>query len=387
MAAGRAGQRLRVFTGFGVFGVFWGGWGAALPLVRAHAHVDDGGLGTALLLVGLGALASMRVTGALLDRFGRRVIVAAAAAFAVTGFLPAVASGFAGLCGATLLLGMASGALDVCINAMAVEYESRHDTRILNTAHGLFSLGAVASAGGVAAARGAGASLLAILLTTQLVVLAAAVVVLPSRQPWHPRLAAATPRRRSRIPPALLVLGALCAIAYLVENAWQSWSALLLQSAQGADAALSSAAAAVFAGCAAAGRLAGDRLARRFAPRAMLAGGAFVAAGGSVLAAQAPTPAVGVLGVAVAGLGTSVCAPTLLGAAGRADVGLGRAAAVSTVTTLAYLGFLVGPPVVGLLSAASSLATALTIVGVLAGVLGACAVLTPTLDERVPSAG
>lgn len=38
----RAPQRVRVLTGFAVFGVFWGGWGAALPLVRQHAGVDDG---------------------------------------------------------------------------------------------------------------------------------------------------------------------------------------------------------------------------------------------------------------------------------------------------------------------------------------------------------
>jgi MFS family permease len=363
------GRRFRVLIGFAAFGIFWGAWGASLPLVRSHARVDDGRLGTALLLIGLGALISMRVTGTLLDRYGRTVVVIAGAAFAVTGFLPALARGLPALAVTTLLLGVSSGAFDVCVNAMAVEYEGVHERRVLNTAHGLFSVGAVTGAGGVAAARAVDASLLTILLASQAVVLVVALAALPSREPWQPRVAAAATRMRWRIPPALLVLGALCAIAYLVENAWQSWSALLLQSAQGAAPAASSAAAAVFAGCAAAGRLTGDRLAERFGPSAILTGGAGTAAAGSLLAAQAPTPALGLGGVAIAGLGTSVCAPTLLGAAGRADVALGRAAAISTVTTLAYLGFLVGPPLVGLLSAVSSLPTALSGVAVLAGVL------------------
>jgi predicted MFS family arabinose efflux permease len=48
----------------------WGAWGASLPAVQQHAGVSDDQLGFALLLVGLGALASMRIAGALFNRFG-----------------------------------------------------------------------------------------------------------------------------------------------------------------------------------------------------------------------------------------------------------------------------------------------------------------------------
>jgi MFS family permease len=375
-------QRLRVLTGFAVFGVFWGGCGATLPLVRQHAGVDNGQLGTALLLVGIGALASMRVTGALLDRFGRVVILVSGVAFAVAGFLPVLAHGLPALGVTTLLLGMASGALDVCINALAVEYESRAGRRVLNTAHGLFSIGAVVSAAGVAVARSTGAPLWALLLSTQAVVLAATFTVRPSREPW-PEHVAHSGRVRLHVPPVLAVLGALAAIAYLVENAWQSWSAILLQSSQGAGPGLSSTAPAVFAASAAAARLRGDALARLASARVLLGVGASVAAAGSVLAAQTAAPWVGLVGIAIAGVGTAVCAPTLLGAAGHADVPLGRAAAMSTVTTLAYLGFLVGPPLVGLVSDTTSLPSALTLVGTLAAVLAVAALSTRVL--RVPA--
>lgn len=361
-----------------MFGVFWGGWGAALPVVRRHAGVDDGQLGTALLLVGLGALVSMRLTGMLLDRLGRVVVVVSSAAFGIAGFLPALVSGLPALGAATLLLGVASGALDVCLNALAVEYESRSERRVLNSAHGLFSVGAVASAAGVAGARAAGAPLWVLLLMTQTVVLVATFTVLPSREPWQSR-ARRTGRGWLQLPPVLAVLGVLCAIAYLVENAWQSWSAISLQTSQGAGPAVSSVAPAVFAGFAAATRLRGDALARVVSPRLLIGTGASVAAVGSVLAAQAPTPWVAFIGIAAAGAGTAVCAPTLLGAAGRADVPLGRAAAVSTVTTLAYLGFLIGPPLVGLVSDITSLASALTLVGGLAAVLAAGAFGTRVL--------
>ena len=41
--------RLRVLGGFAAFGAFWGAWGATLPAIQAHAGVDDGQLGLALL--------------------------------------------------------------------------------------------------------------------------------------------------------------------------------------------------------------------------------------------------------------------------------------------------------------------------------------------------
>jgi hypothetical protein len=44
------------------FGLFWGAW-AVLPAVQVSSGATDGELGTALLMIGLGALVSMRLTG------------------------------------------------------------------------------------------------------------------------------------------------------------------------------------------------------------------------------------------------------------------------------------------------------------------------------------
>ena len=62
--------RHRVLVGFAAFGVFWGAWGAVLPALQQRSGADDGKLGLALVVLGLGALVSMRATGVLLDRLG-----------------------------------------------------------------------------------------------------------------------------------------------------------------------------------------------------------------------------------------------------------------------------------------------------------------------------
>jgi MFS family permease len=180
------------------------------------------------------------------------------------------------------------------------------------------------------------------------------------------------PRTR-RLEPALLIFGGLCALAYVVENAWQSWSAVHLDTSLGAAPALASTAPAVFAAAATTGRLSGNALLRRLRPVNLLVAGGSLAAVGSVLAAAASNPWPALVGIGLAGLGTSVCAPTIIGMAGAWAGPERRAGAISTVTTIAYLGFLVGPAAVGAASTAWSLPVALGAVAALAILVAALA--------------
>src|SRR5918997_7030172 len=100
----------RVLVGSAAFGVFWGVWGAALPALQRRSGTDDGELGLALVLVGLGALVSMRATGVLLDRFGPRLTPITIVVFAAAGALPGLATSPAMLFAFAVLLGVTSGA-------------------------------------------------------------------------------------------------------------------------------------------------------------------------------------------------------------------------------------------------------------------------------------
>jgi MFS family permease len=370
--------RPRVLVGFAAFGVFWGAWGALVPAVQAGAGADDGELGVALLMVGLGALFSMRLTGALVDRHGGVVLPVTALAFAAAGVLPALAGSPVALGGALLAVGLTSGAMDVAVNAAGVDAEIESGRPLMNLAHACFSAGVVASSLVTGALRAAGAGPRAILIGVSLVIVGAALGPLRRRAP-HVRAAAAA--GWTWPAPVLLGLGALCAVAFVVENAWQTWSAVHLEVTLHAAAGASAIAPAVFAAAAVGGRLAGNLALRRVRGPLLLAVGALVAALGSAAGALAAHPAIAVAGVGLAGLGTSVCAPTLISMAGAWAGPERRAAAVSTVTTVAYLGFLVGPAAVGLLASATSLAAALAGAAALALLLAALAPLTARVDR------
>ena len=103
-----------------------------------------------------------------------------------------------------------------------------------------------------------------------------------------------------------------------------------------------------------------------------MATGALVAAAGSVAAALLPGSALVIAANALVGLGTAAGAPLLISVAGRSASPSETGAAVGTVTTVGYLGFVVAPAAIGRLAAASTLPTVGAVAVVLA--LGAAPV-------------
>jgi fucose permease len=370
-------------AGFGLFGAFWGVWGASLPGVQAHAGVADGGLGAALLWIGAGAMLTLRWAGGVSDRAGRWAVPGALAAFGLAAVLPALARGVPALSLALFVVGLCSGAADATINAAAVRAE--HAGRpLLNLCHGVFSLAVVLASLAVAAVTRGGAEWPWPLAAVGAVIVAAAVVLLrfAPASSSAPRARRAELAARRVLSRPLVILGVLGAVAYLVENAWQSWAAIHLHASTGASLHTAAAAPAVFAGAAALGRFAGHAVAARIGPGTLVSAGAVTAAAGTTLAALASTPLAGLAGIAIAGLGTAVCAPTLISLSRQHVAPADHGAATGTVVTLAYLGFVVGPALVGLAAGAFSLRSALLGVAGAALVLAAAGLRLPTRRPR-----
>jgi MFS family permease len=368
-------RRARVLLGFAALGIFWGAWGAALPAVQRASGASDAELGLALLLVGVGALLSMRGTGVLLDHLGPRLTPVTVALFGLTGVLPALASSPAQLCAVLFVVGATSGAMDVAINADAVREEAASGRPLLNVAHASFSGAVVVGSLGAGALRWAGAGPgLVFTLTSVLVVAAAVAMRAPSS--WQPPEREIRPRFFDRVPGWLLALGALGALAFWIESAWQNWGSVQLERTLDAAPETSALAPALFAAAMAAGRLAGNRLLARWSERRLLVGGALVSALGTAVGAAAGGAPLALAGIVVAGAGCSVLAPTIISVAGRAARPQERATIVGSVTTLMYLGFLVGPAAVGGLAQLETLPISLGAVAVLAVLLAVlCAVV------------
>jgi predicted MFS family arabinose efflux permease len=377
--------RARAVVAFGAFGVWWGGWGALLPAVQKSASVDDGPLGAALLLIGAGALLSMRVTGHLVDRFGGVVLPASIVSLALAGVGPALVDGVAPLAGSMALLGMASGAYDVAANAEASRLETVSDRPLLSLSHAGFSFGVIVGSLGAGAMRTLDVSLTGALVVLG-VVLAAVAGVLSAGGRYRPDAQPAESEVGKwqwwRPPSPLAVLGILMALAFLVESAWQTWSAVHLERDLGASAGLASVGPAVFGAAAGAGRVMVHRRAVPGREAGLVAAGALLAAVATVAAALIPNTAVVLVAIAFAGLGTAAGAPLLLSLAGRSVPLRQAGAAVGTVTTVGYLGFVVAPAAVGGLAGATTLPVALAAVSFVALALAAGTAALSTQASR-----
>ena len=346
---------------FLVSGIGMAAWAPMVPYAKARLGLDDAQLGLLLLAFGGGSMASMPFVGWLSHRFGnRRVIVASGWLLCLALPVLALAPNVAVLTAALLYFGVMLGAVDVAMNAHAVEVERRDGRVLMSGFHGLFSLGGLAGAAGMSVLLALGLPLpLAALAVSALL----AALVLHLRGGLLPNVdGAAAGHAPFRMPHgAVLLLGLLCFVSFMAEGSMLDWSAVFLRDFRGFAPSTAGIGYACFSVAMALGRLTGDRLIQRIGPVWAVRVGAGLAATGFALAASVPWPGAALAGFVLVGLGASNIVPVMFSAAGRLP-GSSPAIAIAAVTMLGYAGLLSGPALIGFISRLASLPLALAVV-------------------------
>ncbi|CAM5734866.1 hypothetical protein SALBM311S_01159 [Streptomyces alboniger] len=242
--------------------------------------------------------------------------------------------------------------------------------------HAAFSFGTLAGSVGAAVAAGQGLS-----PTRHFVILAmicGGVTVGIAR--WIPveelLTVPAQSGRAERAPfrrLALWLLGGVALCASIAEGATADWSALFGVQERGLSEATGALIYSCFSITMACTRLCGEAIQRRWGAPRMLIGGAAIGGLGLATAVMAPSPALTFAGFAVAGVGLAYASPVVMelsGAAGRRADGGGGEREVAFATTIAYTGFLLGPPMVGGIAELTNLPVALGAVAVLVLLIG-----------------
>jgi MFS family permease len=357
--------------------LFWGGWAACLPAIQRSTGASEAQLGLALLAVALAAVPAMLAAGRLADVFGARLVPIALVVFGLAAMLPALARSVPFLIALLLLVGLGTGTLDVAVNADAARLESAFRVRVMDGLHAAFSIGVLVGGAGAGFLRMAGAH------PSWILGAFGAVIVLSAAANLGPPERTSRPPRGVRPGRGLLVIGAVLAVAFIVENGLESWSALFLERTFESSPAVSGLGPGLFAASMATGRLLAQRVSQpSVAARMAFAG--IAAAAGLGLASSAQHAVVALAGFVIAGGGLALSAPTLFGEAGKLGGEGGRGAAVSTVAILGYLGFLAGPPLIGAVAGATSLRGGFVFLCVVALLLAACA---PLLRRPVDETG
>ena len=308
----------------------------------------------------------MLVAGRLADVFGARLVPIFLVFLGAAEWLPGLAHSVSMLVLFLAVIGIGTGLLDIAINAHASRLEALYGIRIMDGLHAAFSAGVLVGGIGSGLLRHAGAHPARILAG---VGVATALTALMNLGPYPPL---APPQRRERPARPLLIVGFVLALAFLVENGLEAWSALFLERTLNSGPAISGLGPGLFAGAMLTGRVVAQKVEwPSVAGRMVVAG--LAAAAGLALAATAQHAVVALAGFVVAGGGLALSAPTLFGLAGRVGGEGGRGAALSTVAILGYLGFVAGPALIGAVSGASSLRGGFLFLCAVAVILAACA--------------
>jgi MFS family permease len=353
------GTRLAITVCFYLDGVLLGSWAARIPAVQRHAGLTNARLGLALFAMSVGALVAMPLAGWLSERIGSRGVTMAGllgGAVALVG--TSLAGGFGGVAVSLLGFGAGFGSINVAANAQGIALERRYGRAILSSFHAAFSTGGLtgAGAGALIAAAGVGPqSHFAVLALVAAVAAAAAGPQLLPHEPAPSRPVVVRP------PRVLLVLGAAAFFTLLAEGAAADWSAVYLSGSLGAGAAVAALGYTAFSLAMAASRAFGDRLNDRVGPGSLARTGAMVASAGLAVALAVGTSPAALVGFGAMGSGLGVIVPVLFRAAGSTP-GVSASVGVAAVSTIGWLGFLTGPPTIGLVAGAVGLRSALAIV-------------------------
>jgi MFS family permease len=369
--------RTAVAAAFLIHSTVSGTWAPRLPAIKESLGLSDGELGTALVGLAIGLVIGTRVAGAPIDRFGSRPFMRAGfPLLAGTLLLPGLADNGVQLFLALLVLGVASGALDVAMNAQGIEVERTLGKPILSGLHGLWSVGLGLGAGAAALAAAAQLDPLPHFAIVAAVLALASLVFLRALLPESEQVRAEPSSEEERVMVPwtlpLVLLGVIAFCSFVGEGSASDWSAVYMTQELGTSQALGALAFTAFAVTMATMRFAADPLRTRLGNVILVRGGSLVAAGGLGLGLLIHEPVAAIAGFALLGLGLAAVVPIAFAAAGAMDPrATGRL--VGRVATIGYVGSVVGPIMIGWLAEATSLRTALGLVVVLALVIAASA--------------
>ncbi len=355
---------------FAALGMLGGAWGVHVPSVKSHYGLNEALLAAVLLAAATGAVASLFGAGRLIARLGARLACAVAAA--VMGLMLALVLVWGSLwllLPAMLLFGMAMSLFDVAVNTEGTALESLSGRTVMSNLHAMFSVGAMAGAALGAALLRAGVDarqqLAAFGVATSLVAVAAARGMLPV----HPAPPEDGPQQHFAWPRGLLlVIGLMIFAGMSAEGVMYDWCVLYLKQELGLGQDVAALGYAAFTGAMAAARFGGDALRSRFSEGGLLRACAGLAALAMAVVLISGHAWVSIAGYALVGAGLAPVVPILFNAATRVP-GTSRAAAIAAVSSVGYLGFMVGPPLIGGIAQGVSLKAALWVVVLAAALL------------------
>jgi MFS family permease len=334
---------------FALNALMFGSWITHLPEIKEHLQITDGELGLALLGVPLGSIIAMPFMGWIIHKLGSgKTTMIYGVLFCIISSFPVLAPDYALFFAALILVGMATGSMDVAMNAAAASVEKMMGKNIMSSCHGMWSLGGMTGAGvtsvivGFHINAGLHIVLLAVLLFFILIII-------------RPVLISVMDERTSNVIILTLPRGPLIGLAVIAfcimmgEGAVYDWSAIYLDDTLQANAFYSGLGLAGFSMTMTLGRFYGDKVIHLWGAGKTVIAGVLISIMGILIVVAVNDPLVAIAGFTLSGLGFSCLVPAIYISATRMPVG-SPGGNLAGVASLGYFGLLAGPPLIGMVA-------------------------------------
>jgi MFS family permease len=351
-ATNRLTLRIAVGAMFFMAGLSFSSWASRIATVQQTLGLSEAGLGAVLFALPVGLMCSLPFSGWIITKIGsKKLVIAALLVYAAALVSLGLAQNTFQLIICLLCFGFASNSVNIAVNTQAVATEQLYQRPIMAFFHGLWSLAGFTGAGigTFMIARGVipfhhfslmliviaiGVAVAARYLKDDKVTDTGPVFVMPDK--------------------SLIKLGIIAFCSMICEGAMFDWSVIYFKKVVLAPEALIGLGFTTFMFTMAGGRFVADWFAHKFGLKRTLQVSGSLTATGLAIAVAFPQVYTAMIGFLLVGAGVSSVVPMVYSAAGKSKT-MSPGVALAAVSTIGFMGFLVGPPVIGFIAGIATL--------------------------------
>ena len=355
--------RLAVFLFYFGQGIGFASWASRIPDIKHSLDLSDAALGSILLALPAGQLFTMPLSAKLVTKYGsKKMLTITAPLYVVALTNLGLATAPWQLAAFLFLFGVIGNMANIALNTQGVETEKLYNRPINTSFHGAWS---------VAGFAGALIGLLMVNMHVKpyqhflvIILLGWTNVLINHKHLVGGKSEGSATKRPFFIKPEgqLLQLGIIAFCSMATEGAMFDWSGVYFKDVVLAPQSLVVLGYASFMVMMSIGRFIGDAVILNIGRKRTMQFSGIIISCGMALSVLFPYMVTATIGFMMVGLGVSTNIPSVYSVAGRNEK-VPPGIALAMVSSVSYLGFLMGPPLIGYISALSSLRYSYALIG------------------------
>lgn len=355
-------KMLRIAVGcmFFLAGICFASWASRIATIQQTLGLTDAALGAVLFCLPVGLMASLPFAGWVISKAGsRRLLILAVLAYGLALIGLGSAQNVFQLTVCLLCFGFASNTVNISVNTQAVAAERLYPKPIMASFHGLWSLAGFVGAGIGTYMIGNGINPQRHFIIIFCII--AAGVAYYSRYLNQDKGGASEGTVFVMPDKSLIKLGVIAFCSMMCEGAMFDWSEIYFKKVLLVEKAWIGAGYTAFMLTMATGRFIADWFAHRYGLKRILQVSGSLTAIGLLIAVIFPYLPTAIGGFLLVGFGVSSVVPMVYSAAGKSQT-MQPGVALAAVSTIGFIGFLVGPPIIGFIAGLASLRYSFTLI-------------------------